>query len=179
VTKRSFVAFAAVTSFAMVGCTDMSRYSTAPDESWCGSVTLGSVFRQGLSPRVQMRVQLDATKLDANESAGTISTFEAADGDAKPTRLLDEAELRALAPLAHDPLSRLSFGDGRERNAIFAVTPKDPAAESLLAIISLKTDDAVEVRLLRAGVKGDDAPAGRTPIFGVFPLARSPGRCGF
>jgi hypothetical protein len=173
------VAFAAAAS---TGCEDLSHFSTGKDEAYCGSVVLASEFRQGLSPKVQMSLTLDATELDGPASPGRISTFEASDGVTPERRLLQDVPLRVIAPLEHDALSRLSFGEGRDRNVILAASPNDPKEESLLAILSLKNDDTVEVRLLRAGRPGDGAdapPPGSTPIYGLFPLVRRPGGCGF
>ena len=176
-------ALAATLLATSAGCDDLSRFSTAPGEAYCGSVTLGSAFRAGLSPRVQMQLEIDAAALDGPEPPGTLSTYEAALDDQPERRLLDRAPLRPIAPLAHDALSRLEFGEGRERNAIFAVSPTDPAAEGLLAIVSFQSDDAIEVRLLRPGAEatagGDAPPAERRLIFGVFRLSRRDGGCGF
>lgn len=166
---------------AGLGCTDLEHFSTGQGEAYCGSVTLGGSFRTGLSPRVQMRLRLDAAALDGPGSPGTISTFEIASPDVD-RRLLTDAELRRLPAMDHDPLSRPDFGDGRIRNWIFAVSPVDPAAESLLAVLSLRADNTVEVRLLRPGKapQGNEAvAAGQRPIFGIFPLSRQVGTCGF
>jgi hypothetical protein len=166
---------------AALGCTDLEHFSTGPGDAYCGSVTLGGSFRTGLSPRVQMRLRLDASALDGPGSPGTISTFESASPDA-PRRLVTDAELRRLPAMEHDPLSRPDFGDGRIRNWIFALSPVDPDAESLVAVLSLRADDTVEVRLLRPGKapQGDEVVAeGRRPIFGIFPLTRQVGTCGF
>ena len=117
--------------------------------------------------------------MDTNESPGTLTTFDA--GEETEPQLLTEAPLRPIAPLSHDPLSQLEFGDGRELNLIYAVSPTSPEAESLLAVVSLRTDEAVEVRLIRPGTDatGDAVPAGRTPLFGLFLLRRRDGDCGF
>ncbi|UQA55416.1 hypothetical protein E8A73_029205 [Polyangium aurulentum] len=161
------------------GCEDLDRFSTRRDDAYCGAITLGSAFRTGLSPRVQMRLELDASKLDGAESPGTLWTFEAATEGRPERRLLDGAPLRPIAPLAHDPLSRIEMGDGRERNAIYAVSPSDPEAESMLAFLSLRTDGGVEVRLVRAGTAEAAPPEGRRSLFGIFSLVRREGRCGF
>jgi hypothetical protein len=170
---------AVVASVASAGCEDFDRFSTDSNEAYCGAITLGSAFRAGLSPRVQMRVHLDADKLDAPESPGRLSTYEAPTEDIPARRLLEEASLRPIPPLAHDPLSHFEMGDGRERNAVFAVTPRDPTAAGLLAFLSLRTDQSIEVRLLRPGTgvagEGDD----RKLIFGLFSLVRREGSCGF
>jgi len=165
-----------------LGCDDLERFSTASGESYCGAITLGGAFRTGFSPRVQMRLSLDATRLDGPDSPGALSTYEAADGASPERRLLTEAALRPVPSLAHDPLSRLDFGEGRERNAIFAVSPGASDAESILAIVSLRSDETVEVRLLRGGAapEGTEAvPDGRRMLFGIFTLDRQKNECGF
>lgn len=175
------LAACAVAAIAAGGCTDFSRFSTADGEAYCGSVTLANEFREGLSPRVRMRLELDADALDRGEPAGKLSTFEDLGDDEPPRRLLDDATLRPIAPLAHDPLSQLEFGEGRDKNAMFAVSPSDPDAATLLAIVSLESDGNVEVRLLRPGADAPAAeiPAGRRGLFGLFPLTRQNGKCGF
>ena len=166
---------------AGLGCTDLEHFSTGQGDAYCGSVTLGGSFRTGLSPRVQMRLRLDATALDGPGSPGTISTFEGA-GPEADRRLLTDAPLRRLPAMDNDPLSRPDFGDGRIRNWIFAVTPVDPEAESVLAVLSLRADDTIEVRLLRPGkapTGTEIVPPGRRPLFGIFPLTKQVGTCGF
>lgn len=171
-----------------LSCSDLEHFSNGKGDAYCGAITLGGTFRTGFSPRVQMRLRVDASQLDGPGPAGTLSTFEAADGVRPERRLLDEAVLQRVPALEHDPLSQLDFGEGRLRNVIFGVTPADPAspealpAESIVTIVSFLTDDRVEVRLLRPGVIGtgaDPVPDGRRPLFGVFPLSRQVGQCGF
>jgi hypothetical protein len=169
-------------ALALGGCSNLDRFTTAPGEAYCGAITLGSPFRTGLSPRVQMRLTLDASALDGASPPGVVSTYEAPDVGTPEQRMLVEAALRPIPPLAHDALSHLDFGDGRERNAIYAVSPADPEAESILAVLSLRTDETVEVRLLRGGVAPSPTaptPDARRPIFGLFSLTRQPNRCGF
>jgi hypothetical protein len=162
------------------GCEELSDFDTAPGESYCGQITLGNAFRLGFSPRVQLRLALDTSKIAPGESPGTLSSYDAGGDGVAPERLLDASVLRPITPLSHDSLSELEFGDGRERNLIYAVSPADPTAESLLAVLSLRTDGAVEVRLIRPGaVSGAEASAGRRPLFGVFVLGRQEGLCGF
>ncbi len=165
------------------GCDDTSHFSNIPGESYCGAITLGSSFRMGFSPRVQMRLTLDASLIDGPNSPGVLSTYEAATGDQPEQRLIDNAELRLFPAMAHDPLSRLTLSDAQMRNAIFAISPADPDAESLIAVLSLRTDDRIEVRLLRPGSQNADENAGinekRKPLFGIFTLSKRQGTCGF
>lgn len=164
------------------GCVEIDRYSTAPSESYCGAVTLSANFRTGLSPRVQMRLQLDAAELDGEQSPGVVWTFEAAAGDQPERRLLDRAPLRRIPKLANDPLSQLDLGEGRDHSRIFAVTPSPADEDPLLAVLSLRSDEGADVRLLRPGLAGTAAkppPAGRAPVFGLFTLYKQIGTCGF
>ncbi|WP_437534186.1 hypothetical protein WME79_08810 [Sorangium sp. So ce726] len=173
----------AMSAGGAAGCDDLSRFSTADGEAYCGAITLGGAFRTGLSPRVQMRLTLDADALDGPEPPGALWTYEAPDGATSERRLLDGAPLRPLGALAHDPLSRLEFGEGRERNAIYAVDASEAEAESMLAVLSLRTDESVEVRLLRPGraplASGEAEAAGQRQVFGNFRLTRRTGTCGF
>ena len=59
------------------------------------------------------------------------------------------------------------------------VTPAAPEAEGLLAVLSLRSDGNVEVRLIRPGASDDTngLPEGRRPLFGLFTLRRQPGAC--
>lgn len=178
---RSTLAIAALVPLGL-GCTDLDRYSTAPSESYCGAVTLSNSFRTGLSPRVQMRLQIDAAELDADVSPGVLWTFEAASGDEGDRRLLNRAPLRRIPKIENDPISEIDLGGGREHTRLFAVTPSDAEEDPLLAIVSLRSDEGVEVRLLRPGIAGTaskSAPPGRAPVFGLFTLYKQIGTCGF
>lgn len=163
-------------------CQSLDDFATAEGEAFCGQITLGRSYRTGFSPRVQLRLRLDPGKLGTDQSPGSLSTYDGGGESSEPERLLDQAPLRTIDPLAHDALSSLEFGDGRERNLIYAVSPTGPQAESLLAIVSLRTDESVEVRLLRPGRTSDDQgepDRGRQALFGMFLLHRRQDLCGF
>ncbi len=167
-------------ALAVSACEDLTRFSTGAGESYCGNITLGAAFRRGFTPSTQMRLTLDASKIDTAESPGRLWTREVLPADeGGVVRILDNAPLRPIPPLAHDILSRPELGDGRVRTAIYAVTPTDPEAEGLLAVLSFRSDGEVEVRLLRPGASDDTSgvPAGRRPLFGLFTLTRLPGPC--
>ena len=157
-------------------CDRLERFDLAAGEAYCGAITLGGSYRLGLSPRVQMRLRWDGAGFAAGGSPGTLSTFDAG-ADEGLERLVDEATLRPFEPLAHDPLSELEFGDGRERNLVYGVSAADTAAEALMAIVSLRSDDQIEVRLMRPGTPEVGDVPGRGPIFGLFVLSRQEGDC--
>lgn len=167
-----------LTGLASAGCNDLHDFSTEPGEAYCGAITLGSAFRAGLSPRVQMRLELDAEGLDGPDSPGRLSTFEAPTSELPERRLFEDATLRPIPPLAHDPLSRVEMGEGRERNAVYAVSPRDTTAAAAVAFLSLRTDHGIEVRLLRPGPESNDDPS-RKLLFGLFSLVKREGTCGF
>ncbi|HHH31878.1 MAG TPA: hypothetical protein ENK57_26520, partial [Polyangiaceae bacterium] len=55
------------------GCDRLASFDLEPGESYCGNIALGSQYRQGLTPRVQMRMSFDADKVDAGGSPGVIT----------------------------------------------------------------------------------------------------------
>lgn len=173
--RRRGAALALALAAVGLGCDRVDRFTLEAGEQYCGQITLGGVFRDGLSPRVQMRLGLDVAAAEAGLSGGTISTYDFG-LDEGEQRLLDEAVLRPIAPVQHDDLSLLEFGEGRERNFLYAVSAANPEAEGVLAVVSLRSDDRVEVRLLRPGTPEADARA-RRPLFGLFVLSRQPGPC--
>ncbi|MDW8250885.1 MAG: hypothetical protein RMJ98_16445 [Myxococcales bacterium] len=149
----------------LASCKDISSYSTAPDESYCGSVVQGPFVRAGLSPSVQMRLTFDAEALD--RSPGKVST---SDG------LLKEAPLQVVPQIFHDPLSTLEFGEGRRRNLIYSALPAN-GGSAVVVILSLMESGDAEVRLLRAA-PAEQGGGGDEAIFGVFPLKKRRGTCG-
>jgi hypothetical protein len=167
-----------VVAWAASGCSALDRYSTAAGESLCGSVTSTATFRTGLAAGARMRLTLDASKLDEEASPGTVWTHEPAVGENPGRTLADGAPLRRIPALENDPLSNPDLGGGRDHTRLFALTPAAPSEEPLLAVLSLRSDDGVEVRLLRPGVAMAQAP-GQAPIFGLFTLAKQAGTCGF
>jgi hypothetical protein len=170
----------ALVLLGLMACDRVSDFDTSEGEAYCGQITLASAYRAGFSPRVQMKMTFASTALEEGTSPGNLTTYDAGD-ETLPNLVLD-APLRAIPALEHDPLSQLAFGDGRDRNMIYAVTPVPDDEEALLAVISLRSDDSIEVRLLRAGraaAPGAEATPGREPLFGLFRLERREGGCGF
>jgi len=163
-------ASAVTLALALHGCKDISRFGTGPGESYCGQVVPGGFVRQGFAPGVRLRLHLDTDHLQ--EAPGDLATDDG---------LFTDAPLRPIPQLAHDTLSTLDFGEGRVRNLLFGAQPQAGAAAYV--IISLLENESVEVRILR----GAPPMEGETPsppeqghdLFGVFPLARQEGTCGF
>ena len=160
----------------VAGCRDVSRFSSRGDR-FEGLVVKGSFVRSGVGEETRMCLTLDTDHLQ--DAPGTITT---SDGRFRA------AALRPIPQIWHDPLSTLSFGDGRAQNLVYASTPvpgdaADVAdAQDVMVIVSLMQSDRVEVRLLRGAPQSD---AGPPPpgvggaLFGVFNLDRAPGPCAF
>ena len=123
----------------------------------------GSFVRAGIGEDANVCLTLDTDHLQ--DGPGSISS---SDGRFHAT------PLRPIPQIWHDPLSTLSFGQGRVKNLIYAVTPSADAGDpqDMFAVVSLLQSDDVEVRLLRS------APGGSAnAVFGVFQLTRHTGGC--
>lgn len=128
-----------------------------------------------------MCVALDADHLQ--DTPGTLST---SDGRFRAT------PMRPIPQIWHDPLSTLSFGDGRTRNLVYVATPlgttpatplaPDPDVADVMVFISLMAEGGVEVRLVRGAPQADGGATSTgspPPLFGVFALDRHDGACAF
>ncbi len=146
------------------GCRDLSRFSTG-DDHFEGPVVRGSFVRAGIAEDTKVCLRLDIEHLQ--DAPGTLSST---DGRFAAT------PLRPIPQIWHDPLSSLSFGEGRVKNLVYAVTPNADAGDpqDILVVVSLMQNEDVEVRLMRS------APGGSTnAIFGVFTLTRQRGACSY
>ena len=166
------VAMAAIGATAM-GCRNVSRFSSKEGDHFEGEVVKGSFVRAGVADDAKMCVTLDATHLQ--DTPGTIST---SDGRFRGTLL------RPIPQIWHDPLSTLSFGEGRALNVVYVATPSSPAGDTqdVMVFLSLMDEGGIEVRLVRGAPPADSgapAPAQAVPMFGVFTLGRRPGTCTF
>jgi hypothetical protein len=156
-------------AIAGAGCRDVSDFTTRPDEHFEGKVVAGSFVRSGVDEDAAMCLALDTNRLQSGP--GTLTT---SDGRFR------DAPLRPIPQLFHDPLSTLSFGDGRLQNLVYvAAASEDVGASDVTVVVSLMQSGAVEVRMLRGAPGGDaGAPgAGPPPLFAIFHLERRPGPC--
>jgi hypothetical protein len=170
---RPWLALACSLPFVSAACRDVASFSTGPSEHFCGSVIQGPFVREGFGPATQMRLRLDANALQS--APGSLTT---SDG------LFRDAPLKVVPQIFHDPLSTLQFGEGRQRNLLYVVEPSSPSlGPAVTLFLSLMESGSVEVRLLRgAPLSASPAPSASVPappIFGVFPLERREGDCGF
>ncbi len=160
----------AVASLGLFGCSELSRFTTSPGESYCGVVTGASFVRSdALKEGTPMRLDLDVDGLESQP--GVLWT-----GDLAPGEHFSATPLRAIKQLPADPLSTLTFGEGSLKSSIAVA---DLGHTEVVVVISLLQSGDVAVRLLRGD--GQTTFADGTPkppqIFGVFALTKTPGDC--
>jgi hypothetical protein len=146
---------------AVAACRDNSRFSSHGDR-FEGPVVQGSFVRAGFAENVKMCLTLDTDHLQ--DTPGTIST---SDGRLK------SVPLRPIPQIWHDPLSTLSFGDGRTQNLVYAAAPAD--VQDVMVVVSLMQSDNIEVRLVRGAPEADGGT--NNSVFAVFNLEKQPGPC--
>lgn len=153
---------------AALGCADTARFSNEPGESWCGTVASASFVRAGIPEGTKLRLVLDADRLQT--APGQLWTGAFTNGEK-----FTAARLEVIPQLLHDPLSTLSFGEGRVKNALAVA---ELGATQVFVVLSLLQSGEVEVRILRGAGTSTSTPIQPPQLFGVFRLAREKGDCG-
>ncbi len=160
---------------ALTACRDLSNFSTHGDH-FEGQVVEADFVRAGVDPGTVLCLTLDANHFQ--DGPGAVSS---SDG-----RFADVA-LRPIPQIWHDPLSTLSFGDGRLKNLVYVAGATasfgDTGGSDVFVVMSLMQSGDVEVRLIRGAPElaaGDAvAPVTTTSVFAVFDLSRKAGACSF
>jgi len=153
---------------AGVSCRNVSRFSTGSGH-YEGAVVSGDFVRFNVPDQTRMCLTLDVDHFQ--DTPGIVSS---SDGRFTATAL------RQIPQIWHDPLSTLSFGEGRERNMVYMLAPQasDPLEQADVTVfLSLMDSGDVEVRLVR-GAPPSKAGA-PSAIFGVFVLTQASGACPF
>ena len=178
---RSIVLAATSAALASGACRDLERFDTAEDESFCGALVGAWFAHQGFvsedgQREFLLRLRLDVERLTS--TPGVIATDDAEHGLCAPAPVFDEAPLRAIKEVFHDPLSGLKLGEGREANLLAWVD--STCLGTMVGIISLMKSGEVELRLLKpAPAPTADADPSNRPGFAQFQLTRQHGDCGF
>jgi hypothetical protein len=156
-------------------CRDLSGFTTGPNTRYEGLVEDADFVRAGVDAGTSLCLTIDADHLQ--DAPGALSTDDGR---------FQRVPLRPIPQIWHDPLSTLSFGEGRLKNLVYVATASTPFGDGdgddVFAVVSLMQSGGVEVRLLRSApsIAGDGGgaapPAG---IFAVFPLARQTGPCSY
>lgn len=156
------------------GCADLSDYQLEADEAYCGAMVSAPVFHSGFvpdgaPPALRLRLHLDVDALTTNP--GSVTSDDSEHGlckdSAKP--LFDEAPLRAIPEVLHDPISTLEFGQGRVHT--FFAYVDSTCQGTMLAVVSLMKNKTVEMRLFKpAAMTKADAPAEKSSGYALFYL---------
>jgi hypothetical protein len=162
------VFLASLVALSLVHCNDVSRFTTKTGQNYCGSITESSFVRSGIDVQTTMRLELNADRLQ--DAPGRLWLNRAlASGEQ-----INGAHLKVIAQSNNDPLSTLTFGEGRLKNVISFI---DTSEGQLTLVLSLMQNEQVEVRLLRGpGALRSDSGLS-TAVFGVFHLSKTDGTC--
>jgi len=153
---------------SLASCRNTSRFSTG-DGHFEGSVINGSFVRFNVPENTRMCITLDMDHFQ--NMPGNITT---SDG------LFRDTPMENMPQIWHDPLSTLSFGEGREKNMIYVATPAPTDGGNrtdVTVVVSLMGSGDVEVRLLRGAQRASPDPDAAPALFGVFVLQQHPGNC--
>jgi hypothetical protein len=170
---REMAWVAGLSLLGAAGCRDLSSFTTS-GAHYEGDVVQGDFVRVGVDPSTRACLTLDADHLQ--DAPGAISTNDGR---------FSAVPLRPIPQIWHDPLSTLSFGEGRLKNLVYAATAStslgDGQRDDVLAVVSLMQAGDVEVRLIRGApdlhADGGAPPGSGGVLFAVFDLARGPGPC--
>ena len=159
----------------------MDRFDTDGPPAYCGSLVGATTFHSGFiqtgaPPSLELALELDTSSFA--DRPGSLSSNDAATGFCAPAPLFAEAPLRAIPEILHDALSQAELGQGHEHD--FFAWVDSTCQGTMLAVVSLLTNGAVEVRLLKPGpdVSPMADPRERSG-FALFYLSRSETGCGF
>jgi hypothetical protein len=179
----------------LISCRNLDRFNTEGTAAYCGAIvgTPGNpgappnsetppfnigFIPSGAPPNLELGLKIDTSALTTRP--GSLSSNDAVDGFCKPAPLFDNAPLRAIPELFHDALSQADLGEGHQHT--FFAWVDSTCEMSMLAVVSLLTNGAVEVRLLRPGPDLPPVPdvdESKGPGFALFYLQRSETGCGF
>jgi len=168
---RLAVGLVAVLSLAgAAGCRDLSSFSTVDGDRYENPVVDAGFVLAGLQPDTTLCLTIDTDHLQ--DAPGVISTDDG---------LFHKVPLRPIPQIWHDPLSTLTFGEGRIKNLIYVASSS--AGDDVFVVVSLMESGDIEVRLLRGAPSLADE-AGVTPtsggnLFAVFDLTRKHGPCSY
>jgi hypothetical protein len=157
-----------------VGCTDLSDYQLEDNEAYCGQMVSAPVFQsgflpEGVPPSLRLRLHLDVDALTTLPGSLTSDDSDFGLCEASKRPLFDEAPLRAIPEVLHDPISTLDFGQGRV-HTFFAYTDST-CQGTMLSVVSLMKNKDVEVRLFKpAAMAKSDAPAAESSGYALFYL---------
>jgi hypothetical protein len=182
--RRGVAAAAVVLAGAcLFGCRSLERYDTEGTSAYCGSIVGPTVFQDGFVPDGQppgLGLSLKLATSTLSTRPGTLSSNDAETGFCREEgrALFENAPLRAIPEMFHDSLSQLEFGEGHVQD--FFAWVDSSCQGTMLAVVSLLTNGAVEMRLMKpAAEPPPNAGADQQPGFALFYMEKSDTGCGF
>lgn len=146
--RALFAPVAAGLCMGAIGCIDVRDYGG----EWLGTVASDPAVRQGFAEGARV----EPLVLEDVDLEGITATLTTTDGKFGRTRL------SRVVKFSNDPMASMTFdGDPLRSYLLFARLTSEPSAPPAMMVVSLFTDDRVELRVLR----GND-------LFGVFHLSR-------
>ncbi len=178
-TGRIFALVATV--LVVAGCRSLDRFDTSGEAAYCGEVVGAQTFQDGFIPEntppsLSLVLELDTDHLTTRP--GTLTSNDQTTGLCRATGepLFRNASLRAIPEIFHDDLSGAEFGDGHQHD--FFAWVDSTCQGTMVAVVSLLTNGAVEVRLMKpAADPPAGAPAAERPGFAKFYLTRNEHGC--
>ena len=144
----------------ILGCDNLTDYSTRADECFEGEVVDAEFVRSGdFEAGVELKMTLDVGAFRTIEGTGAFITTT--------NGLFDGAPVRQMAEVTRDQISLLEFPSGRLRSYLAYAASSDGQIANV--VISLMENGHVEVRIFRPDTDPDNA------LFGVFRLTRKEG----
>ncbi len=143
--------------FALGGCQGLDRFRG----TWEGSIDSSPDVREGFGEGTELTLEIH--DLDERQIHASITTcVRGFDEDRCSPGRFQQTPLVMLEKARNDSLGSMQFGG--EPYAVYVTTakPADPAEAEVLAIVSLHSQDRVEVRLLRG-----------SELYGVFRLTQT------
>jgi len=183
VTGKHLVAPLAAAVLFASGCRSLDGFDTKGESAYCGSIVGSEPFQDGFipdntRPRLRLHLELDIDHLATNPGTLTSDDDQVGLCSAKGEPLFRNSRLRAIEPMFHDALSQAEFGDGHQHD--FFAWVDSTCQGTMVAVVSLLTNGAVEVRLLKpAADPPDTASAQERPGFAKFYLTRKGSGCGY
>lgn len=183
VTSKRLVAPLAVAALFASGCRSLDRFDTAGEPAYCGSIVGSEPFQDGFipentRPKLGLHLELDVDKLTTYPGTLTSNDDQFGLCSANGEPLFRNSRLRAIEPMFHDALSQAEFGDGHQHD--FFAWADSTCQSTMLAVVSLLTNGAVEVRLFKpAADPPEGASAAERPGFAKFSLTRRDEGCAY
>jgi hypothetical protein len=174
---RAVGVFAAALALSggVAGCRDLSSFTTGSGSSYEGPVVSADFVRAGIDQNARLCLTMDTDHLQ--DAPGALST---SDGR------FHAVPMRTIPQIWQDPLSTLSFGEGRLKNLVYVAAASTPFSDAngndVYVIVSLMQSGDIEVRLIRGAPGNVTTGAPSTTggnLFAVFDLSRQSVPCSY